>query len=273
MQRTVMLVCLLVLSLVLAHPPAARAEIYVEAYVGGERALTVFAPYLSINTPHPLLGSREEHQTRGGFDFSVIGGLKLGTWFVPEGFLGYNYPAWMKYFGFYLDFSYHRHNFLRATGHSEAYNGGVQVADTHNFWSEGHAATLAFMFVGRYGFFRDSEVPFGRLQPYLAVGPAIIFTTQDVSLISFALNGQGGLTPYGIKAGSSSDVVPALATDLGVRWMALKNVSLDLSFKFRWAHPSFTYRYVDPLDGTPQSFNLHPTNCLASIQLGVAYHF
>ena len=38
-----------------------------------------------------------------------MGGVKVGTWFVKEGFLGWSgYPDWMKYFGFYTDFSYQR---------------------------------------------------------------------------------------------------------------------------------------------------------------------
>jgi hypothetical protein len=28
-------------------------------------------------------------------------GLKIGTWFVKNGFLGFDYPDWMKYFSFY----------------------------------------------------------------------------------------------------------------------------------------------------------------------------
>ena len=56
-----------------------------------------------------------------------------------------------------------------------------------------------------------------------------------------------------------------------MRWMALENVSLQASFKYRWAEPSF--RYNTRGDGAPISFTLSPIYHLFSGQFGVAYHF
>lgn len=51
--------------------------------------------------------------------------------------------------------------------------------------------------------------------------------------------------------------------------MALKNVSLDVSFKYRYFNP--TYRYdLDP--PRPDSF-FRPNFHLFSFQVGAAYHF
>lgn len=96
----------------------------------------------------------------GNIDPAVVGGLKVATWFVKEGFLGMNYPDWIKDLGFYLDFSYHRLNFSQVTGIWR--NPTVPESFLDTFSSKGNAVTLAFMFAARYGFFPDSEVPFGR---------------------------------------------------------------------------------------------------------------
>lgn len=260
MKHTVMICWVLLLAVSVVLPVAARAEMYVEGYLGGARGATVPPKFMTITTHHSLHGTSEENHTRGTFKAAVIGGLKIGTWFSREGFLGAPYPEWMKYFGFYLDFNYHRQNFKKRSRHYK--NILLNV-----FRSEGTAATLAFMFAGRYGFLANEEIPFGRLQPYLAVGPAIMFTSQEVALTNYVI------TPSYIEPGSNSVAAIALATELGLRWMALKNVAFDLSFKFRWAHPSFTFHYRDPLDQTMESFGLHPTYLLFSFQLGVAYHF
>ncbi|MDD5642443.1 MAG: hypothetical protein PHX53_12395, partial [Syntrophales bacterium] len=155
-------------------PMGAQAEMYVEAYLGGTFAATQSFNYGATPTANLVYNVG----VPGNFDPAVVGGLKIGTWFVKEGFLGFNYPNWMKHLGFYLDFSYHRLNLRHQNARYQeiylgAYNQGVL-----DFSTEGHAATLAFMFAGRYGFFPDSEVPFGRLQPYVAVGPALLFTSQ-----------------------------------------------------------------------------------------------
>jgi hypothetical protein len=277
---------LVLAAAMLILPGAARGEVYVEAYLGGLQGAN---SALNPTTAHPggngpIWDFTESHNIPGRLDPAVIGGLKVGTWFVKEGFLGFNYPDWMKYFGFYLDFSFHRLNFRNQTGNTVARDNvaaiiglpGSSANTTNTFMSEGTAATLAFMFGGRFGFLPDSEIPFGRLQPYVAVGPALFFASQQPRLSSAAFNAfTGGFYPYTIKAPSNSCVTIALAVDAGVRWMCLKNVSLDVSFKYRFAEPSFQNAFADPLEMTPglRSFSLNPAFHLFSGQVGVAYHF
>jgi hypothetical protein len=55
--------------------------------------------------------------------------------------------------------------------------------------------------------------------------------------------------------------------------MALKNVSLDASFKYRYANPSYSYSGVIDSLGTANTFTFSPTYNLFSFQVGAAYHF
>src|SRR5208337_46895 len=101
----------LAVALVALAAPAS-AEMYVEGYLGGTAAANM-GQALTIQDI-PGLGkngiTQDNHlQFPGTSDATVLGGLKLGTWFVKEGFAGYSgYPDWMKYFGFYTDFSFQR---------------------------------------------------------------------------------------------------------------------------------------------------------------------
>jgi len=265
-------------------PGTTRAEMYVEAYLGGVQGASTSMDVTSRHFGTFPFDFTERHNIPGRLSPSVLGGVKVGTWFVKEGFLGFDYPDWMKYLGFYLDFNYHRLNFKNQTGSTSAEDnvatintGATQgVNNFNNFKSEGSAATLAFMFAARYGFLPDAEAPFGRLQPYIAVGPAILFASQTPQLFSESYDFfTPAMLPYGVKPGSASSTVIALALEAGVRFMCLKNVSLDVSFKYRYAQPSFDYNYFDNLGVTPgtRSLSLNPTYNLFSGQVGVAYHF
>ena len=115
----------------------------------------------------------------------------MGLWFTQQGFLGGPYPEWMKYLECYLDFSYHNQNFRTRVGPAVSPNADCTLRNT--FSSNGNTFTLAFMFAARYGFLKDEAVPFGRLQPYFAVGPAILVATQDIKLESTTqINGTPG---------------------------------------------------------------------------------
>lgn len=264
-------VCLIfIVAWTITGPTGAGADVYVEGYAGYVKSATVFKDYLTLTTQHPTLQTYEENRTRGTFRPAAIAGGKVGLWFTQEGFLGGLYPEWMKYVGVYLDFNYHNQNFRTRVGPAVSPNGDCELRNT--FSSNGNTFTLAFMVAARYGFFKDEAVPFGRLQPYFAVGPALLVATQNIKLDS-STQINGTLVPFSIETGAQTVVVPGLAVEPGLRWMVLKDVSLDLSFKFRWAHPSFTFKYFDPIGHTKESFTINPQYLILGLHLGAAYHF
>ena len=185
-KAKVLVVALAFLTLVAG---TAQAEMFVEGYVGGNFAAS--SPNSISRTPplFPVIFTRGNY--RGNIDPAFMGGLKLGAFFEQSGVLsGINFPSWMKYLGFYLDFCYHRLDFPERTAGTWS---TPQIGPfTRTFKSEGGAATLAFMFAFRYGFLPDKEVPFGRLQPYLAIGPAILFSFQQPTGTLGTFFGPGG---------------------------------------------------------------------------------
>ncbi|MDD3581063.1 MAG: outer membrane beta-barrel protein [Desulfobacca sp.] len=221
-------------------PALCWAEMFVEGYVGGN---------IGDNTHIDLRAAGVTARAENArIDPSAMGGIKVGYWFTKEGFLGYDYPDWMKYLGFVLDLSYHNLDFRRQ---EVRIVGPTVPPGTRAFiWEEGRAFTIGFMFNGRYGFLPDSEVPFGRLQPYVAVGPALLIASAKIP------NGDHN---------TATEI--AVMVDAGVRYMALKNVSLDLAFRYRYSEPSFDYN----VGGV--NVRMEPEFNLFSFYLGAAYHF
>ena len=265
-KRYVVAGIMLLAAVLLVMPMQAKAEMYVEAYLGGVFGSSGTNDISGTATRGGAFGAWD-FTPSGAIDPAFQGGLKVGTWFVKEGVLGYNYPDWMKYLGFYLDFSYHRLDYRRQTG-TWANVGALPFND--NFFSEGYAATLAFMFAARYGFLPDSEVPFGRLQPYLAVGPAILFSGQRPSFYQVS-----PAAAWALKGPSQSSTDICLAVEAGIRYMALKNVSVEVSYKFRYANPTYNYSGLGDNNAPPfiYSFSYSPNYYLHSVQVGAAYHF
>lgn len=265
----------------------ASAEMYVEGYLGGSLASNMGQGFSVRDVPVQPFGAATHFNYAGKTEPQFLGGVKVGTWFVKEGFAGYSgYPEWMKYFGFYTDFSYQNLNMqgqhINGTVRWMANPGTASGVDTAagGFSSEGMVATWAFMFAGRYGFFPDSEVPFGRLQPYVAVGPAIMWSSMKPKIhTNFTSNGVDaiGNPAIGVSPGNQTSMNIALAVDTGLRFMALKNVSIDLSFKYRYAQANYEFSMIDGAGavgtGNPATFKLSPAYNLFSGQLGVAYHF
>jgi len=157
---------------------------------------------------------------------SVIGGVTIGYDFVNAGFGAANYPSWMQYFSVALDFTYNR---------LAVYGIGVNNVNVlaPNSRLNGWEAAWTLLFMAHYGFLKDSEVPSGRINPYIGVGPAVVLTGVEGT---FNLRTRAGRTA---NFGDTQTNV-ALVVEPGIRWMCFKNVSIDTAFRYRYAVPSWS---------------------------------
>jgi len=240
----------LALTLV-ALPGVAQSAMWVGGEVGGN-----FVASTDVDmTNFPAAGTTRTWQNVR-VEPSVIGGLTIGYDFIKEGFLGYDWPGWMQYFTFATDFTYNRFDMRRQfvtfmpPPPEGLLNGGFSAGSSG---AEGYMAAWSFLFIFHYGFLPDAEVPRGRLHPYVGVGPCILFSGLDLG---------------GMGWGNQSSVDICLVTEAGIRFMALKNVSLDAAFRYRWASP--TYGFVD---GTGVTHDVSLDAHQFSFLFRASYHF
>ncbi len=202
-KKTYVVGVAVLLATLLALSGVAQSAMWVGAELGG-------------NFPRSPMAKANGIELGGvNFDGTVIGGATLGYDFVNSGFGAYAWPDWMKYFSIATDFTY---NPLRV--HSI---GGVDVPSG----DKGYCVAWTFLLMAHYGLFPDSVVPSGRVNPYIGVGPAIVWSGINIGQFS----------------GNSTNV--ALVVEPGIRWVVLKNVSIDTSFRYRMTQPSYTLDGVD----------------------------
>jgi hypothetical protein len=217
-----LLVLAVFLGIPMTRPGMVRAAMWAGAEIGGNWGLS---PKVEINGFNA--GS-------AGFTGSVIGGATIGYDFINSGFGAYAWPDWMKYFSFATDITYNR---LRLPSVS-----GVNTSLDVN----GYAVAWTFLFMAHYGLFPDSIIPSGRVNPYIGVGPAIVWTGID-------------LRSYRLR---TTNV--ALVVEPGIRWMCFPNVSIDTAFRYRYYTPS------EDVNGVNVKFN--PLNHFAFL-VRASYHF
>ena len=141
---------------------------------------------------------------------------RIGYDFVNTGFGGYNWPEWAKYFSVATDITYNRLT-LNSIG-------GVNIGNV-----DGYCVAWTFLVMAHYGFFPDSVIPSGRVNPYIGVGPAIVWS---------------GLM-WGMAWHRLLSTNIALVVEPGIRWMAFPNVSIDTAFRWRYCAPSYDVARVN----------------------------
>ena len=172
-------------------------------------------------------------------DTSLLGGIIIGYDFVKEGFLGYKWPNWMKYFSMAIDLTYSDFNQppqqVRVQKSQFSTPGAPSVMTVYNI-AHGYFIQLSLLVMVRYGFFPSPELPFGRLIPYVGVGPGAFFSVVETSHSDF-------------YAKSSDCLEPGIFTEAGIRYMVLPKVSVDAAFRYRHVFPSYDRAYYTDIGG------------------------
>jgi hypothetical protein len=223
-KKTYVVGVAVMLAGLLALSGVAQSAMWVGAELGGN-----FQPSNDVAISAPGLSRTTGSEIRP----SVIGGAIIGYDFVNAGFGAYAWPDWMKYFSFATDFTYNR---LSVTDGGPGVGRYISGSSRINGWE----AAWTFLFMGHYGFLPDSEVPTGRIVPYLGIGPAIVWTGVQGTLPFLTLPNQR------VRSANIGDTTMnvALVVEPGIRWMCMKNVSIDTSMRWRYSQPSWSDEIV-----------------------------
>jgi opacity protein-like surface antigen len=226
MKRKMSVLGVAALVALLALSGVAQSAMWVGAELGGNFNLGVNT---SVSAG-PVSGSLNTEVRP-----SVIGGATIGYDFVNSGFGAANYPSWMQYFSFAMDITYNR---LTIQDHGPGIGNFLAGNSRINGWE----FAWTFLFMAHYGFLRDSEVPSGRINPYIGVGPAIVWTgVEGTAAVPYRyFNGATGTNPAINSRFGDTTMNVALVVEPGIRWMCMKNVSVDTAMRYRYSVPSWS---------------------------------
>jgi hypothetical protein len=249
-------IILITLFLWSIFPISAGAEMDVGLYVGGnfvaDTSPTWDALKISAKEIPPPIPVRHFEARHVKVDSSVMVGGRIGYWFSREGAWARDYPDWMKYFGVAISIDWHELNWPLQDVNISPIDLKIPLKN------DGLMVTAAFLLMMRYGYMPDKEVPFGRLQPYFGIGPAVVFHTINLNIG---------------RDYKSTEADPVLVVESGVRYLVKKNISINAAFRYKYArvHAEVDDKLFNiPMNvWIPMNTNYHMFNIL----VGVTYHF
>lgn len=243
-------------------PSLAHSEFYIGGYLGPSFASSIDPNFEFYKNAEPEKYVWATRSVRGvSVAPALLLGGKIGYWFTTKSVFGLQMPSWMKYFGFEIDVSYQSLRWPRQEVTVDPVN-MKQVLEMN-----GSAITVAFLFLARYGFYRDAVFPLGRLQPYVGVGPAI-FVSNTYLDIGRNIGNVGGDF-------RSQEADLGLAVEAGLRYMIYPKISLNAAFRYRYLpnHVSVDDRIFDLAPTIWSYIEMRSTYQMYDLMFGVAYHF
>jgi opacity protein-like surface antigen len=225
-KRLALLCCILLvptIAIAAAASPAPTTN-YGDWWVGGQ-VMGVFTLDRSVSA------------TVGGFQGN-INNVQTAPDIGVGAIVGYNFcmanrPAWQRYFGVALDFSWNQFN--QWFRNSPSFNGNQYA--------------LSFLARGQYPLMGDERFTRGRLVPFVMLGPAIVWSDSSFSRI-------------GSSSKSSTDV--GIVAEIGLEYFVIPHLSIG---------PSFRYRHVFGPNYSVQDVKLNSNLDQFSVLGRLAYHF
>jgi len=201
----------------------------------------------------------------GNTNPSLVGGLKIGRYGCC-----FSDASFWDYLGWCFDISYQRYSLSQQGGTFQRttwVNGDLfsQGSGTAILQGDGSLFTLAFLINARYGFLSTPENPFGALQPYVGVGPALVVNRFDPKIMLTGFNGNA--TNGALDFNGETSVNLGVAAEAGLRYYPIQHVFLDLSYRFLHSRPDFTFTSNTGSMKWPGGINN------SNIRFGVGYAF
>lgn len=224
------------------HEGYLNGEWYAGGYLGAAFTPSQDLKYLdgfNLNNGVTLSSQGPATFRNNQFDTSLAGGVKIGYFFFSIPYLGLEVDSGVN------NSEVQRQN-LSTNGPIQGAT-AVQVPHSYLFnW------TTALHLVGRYGFLPDKEVTFGRLQPYVGIGPAftVVYDQAD-SAKNFGID-----------------------LEAGVRYMITKQISAFVEYKFNYqsAIELQSHDFYLP-NGTRGQGTATLDFTTQKVVLGMAYHW
>jgi opacity protein-like surface antigen len=192
-MRARLWIILLAAVLPLATPHDARAQGFADVFAG-----VAFTPKNDVDLTLNGVTATGESDFKDSFSVGVRGGY------------------WWSFFGVGLDVSY----FRPELDPDDATAGGVTISTDLDVWGLGVNALLRGQLI------KDTDVPEGRLQPYVFGGPTLFITRFDVDLSGAASGGESDdSTRLGFTAGG------------GVAFMITRQIGLFGEYRFTYNRP------------------------------------
>jgi Outer membrane protein beta-barrel domain len=209
-----------------------------EWYFGGYMGLSYLPPTdwkFTQNDTSNLLGPVAKNIS---YQPGPQGGLKFGRFF--DG---------LPWFGMELETNFSRNAIRGNQGKISPPVPGlpgilIRNPDWFDIWS------MQVNLLVRHGFFKDKEVPFGRLQPYVGIGPGFEIV-------------------YGHYDSAKNLAIEACA---GLKYMFTEKVAVFLEYKYSWQF-SIEYQDVPSNNGSGHDYTYTFDLPHHRFVLGVSYHF
>lgn len=224
------------------NSPAERAKGYPENLSLGEWYLAAYsglsylppADWKFVQFPPPYQGKTAKNIV---YEPGILGGIKFGRYFDS-----------LPWFGWELETNFSRNRIRGDQGRiSPAVPGGptnlLAGSDWFMIWA------LQTNLLARYGVFKDKEVTFGRLQPYVGIGPGLEVI-------------------YGGTHAAKNFALEALA---GLRYMCTQRLAVFCEYKFSYQF-DVDYEQVLIAKSAPEGTMRFDVPHHRFI-IGVSYHF